>query len=192
MLDKKSLKSQFSFVAYMRAQNCPILERKEGIPHIVVAGKRWTDERNYARFEGIRIPLPTVLAGKEATFAVTDLHRKSPEEFSLRLLSDCEQLGIPQEEFQEGPCGVDADGIAYIEIALSRMDVLRLTGMSGAALDDAFESVNLGATYDLLASLPRIVAITKDEVQLSWSPAPTTKNVMSFSLILRGEHPLDR
>ena len=78
------------------------------------------------------------------------------------------------------------------DLVFTRDLLKKWTGLNRQELDHAFRYVNLGSTYNLLATLPRTVTVSKKEVVVQTGGSSVVDSLNVCRLLLHAEHPLDR
>jgi len=156
----------------------PIIEKNQKDDNTVVkAGIKKVDEQKRIIFEGFHINVDkSLVLSKEIIFAVTGIEENKELDFYDLLLHT-----------HQGEC-CDADTHVKISIELLK----KWTGLSRRDIETGFRKIHLGATYNLLATLPRTITITNNEIIIQKGrgkkvdPFNVCKNILSDS------HPLDK
>ncbi len=174
-----------------------LIEEKKEIGRVteIKAGKQWVDNK-VKRYEGIKLKIPLELKNyNEVTFVVLSIKRKDYENYILHLHSHDFDINDLKEHYEisqsDEYCMIDAGG--DIEVTLTiKIDLLsKWTGVPAGEIRRAFDTVNLGSTYNLIVSMPRKIIVTKKEITITFNPHKKvdTSNVCVY--ILDDKHPID-
>ena len=176
-------------------------ETVQGRHIIIKAGKSWTDNNRVLQYEGITLKIPKEIRSlKEFKFAVLGIRQKSYEEFVLNLHghSDFHEGEIEPYDSKEWKddyeySAIDLGGDVEVGLSLNRKMFNRIIGIYGDAIESSFgkRGINVGNTYNLLASLPRIIAITKNSVIIEKGQGKHI-DPMVCNRLFDGNYPLDK
>ncbi|GEM_PF-4415405 len=108
------------------------------------------------------------------TFAVTSIHEKDEEKYFLDLHS------------HEGDC-CELDTELIVEKALLK----KWTGLTGKEIENAFRGIRIGATYNMLACMPRKIMIEPATVTITLAEMKKVPTNNSCSLIFQDIYPAD-
>ena len=169
--------------------------KEEGRALAIKAGKNWVEDR-IKKYEGILLRIPKELKGnKKTTFVVLGVRRKDYDAFILHLHShdvDVNELKEPYEVSRKDEfCIIDAGGDVEVTLTVKSDMLSTWTGVLKGELRRAFDTVNLGSTYNVLVSMPRTIVVTKSEITLTFSPHRLVDSMNVCNDILSGKHPID-
>ena len=167
-------------------------EEIEGKRVNVKASLNWTDKERILRSEGFTITIPKeIRSSKEIVLAVMSIKKtKEFEEYELQLHGHGD---LPKEVYSssEGDCYIDAGGDQEITLRISKELIKKWTALSENDLDDAFGSIKMGSTYNLMIALPRTLTITKDKIIIQKNKVNLINTINVCNLLLENIHPID-
>lgn len=173
-----------------------IEEKKEvGRTLVIKAGKKWTQDK-IKKYEGIVLKIPIELKiNKKTTFVVLGIKKKDHETYILHLHShdfDLQDLKYPYD-VPKGDEYAYIDGGGDVEVALKiKSDILSSwTNIYSTGLRIAFDTLNLGYSYNLLVSIPRTITVTTKQVILSFNPHKKVDPLNVCNYLLKNNHPID-
>ncbi len=157
----------------------PVTEiKKEKEFLIVAAGIKSVDQKKQIRWEGFTLSVANNVWNKNTvTFAVLGV-KEEKEGYALLLHT------------HDGETNVCCEGDT--QLIVSRDLLKKWTGLDGHDVDAAFRNISVGSTYNLLATLPRTIIVTKKEVHVQTGTAKGIDSLNVCSLILEGKYPMDR
>lgn len=177
--------------------NYPIEEKEEEERVIEIkAGKSWTDDDKVKQYEGIKFKIPKEISNnKLTTFAVMSITKKNHETYILHLHSHDFDVNKLKEHYEisqkDEYCMIDAGGDIEITLTIKKEILSKWIGIPTGEIRRAFDSIKLGLTYNLLASIPRKILVKQNEVAILIPKNDKVDNANVCIYILEGRHPLD-
>lgn len=157
----------------------PIIEKKSEKDGLFIrAGVKQIDEKKIVHFEGVSLTLPdekatpskliyavmSAISGEERDWIFFSLHAHNAD-------SCCEH---------------DTEMKVSLEL------VKKWTGLTGSDIDNALSSlVYAGATYNFLATMPRMVKVKKEAIEIWFGAGKQIDSMNVCNWILNHKYPLD-
>lgn len=160
-----------------------ILEESDDGPcYLIQAGKAWTDENNHKRLESFRLFVPK--EQRLITYAV----------LSIELDDDRIKLWLHahSDNRENEKANIDAGGDIEQELTVATDLFSKWTNMSVRDIESALRFYSVGDTYNLFATMPRIIKVGKESVEITLGTGKTVDAHNVCNNILNSSHPLDR
>jgi hypothetical protein len=173
-------------------------ETEEGRAIIIKAGKKWVDRNKVIQYEGIKLKVPKEVRNKESiVFAVMSIERgKEHDTFDLWLHAHggttADELEEPYMVTPKSECYVDAGGDIETKLTISKDLLKKWTKLNGREIDNAFGSIKMGSTYNLMIALPRTITLTKYKVIIFRNLPKFIDSANVCNLLFDNKHPIDK
>ena len=173
-------------------------ETEEGRAIKIKAGKKWVDRNKVIQYEGIKLNVPKEVRNKESiVFAIMSIERgKEHDTFDLWLHAHdgptADELEEPYMVTPKSECYVDAGGDIETKLVISRDLLKKWTKLEGREIDNAFGSIKMGSTYNLMIALPRTITLTKYKVIIFRNLPKFIDSMNVCNLLLDNKHPIDK
>ena len=168
----------------------PIEDETESKEIITIkAGKKWVDRNKTIQYEGIKLNVPkSVRNNDKITFAIMNIARgKVVDTFDIWL-----HAHSAASETQKSECYVDAGGDIETKLTVSKDLLKSWTKLDGREIDNAFGSIKMGCTYNLMITLPRTITLTEHKIIILKNMPRVIDSMNVCNLIFKNKHPIDK
>jgi hypothetical protein len=160
--------------------------------------KEVKNKRVFAEGFSLIIPLP-LKSVPELKFVVLGISKdkKESDMYNLDLhahsdpLSYSEKIDSASLISKDLECSIDAGGDISATLKVDRKLLLKWTGLLSHDLDYGINKVNLGSTYNILLTLPRLIVLTTKSVTICKNKTTPIDSLNVCGKLFKGDYPLD-
>tara|TARA_Y100000310_G_scaffold239123_1_gene242681 strand:- start:10746 stop:11579 length:834 start_codon:yes stop_codon:yes gene_type:complete len=173
-------------------------ETEKGRAIIIKAGKKWVGKNKVIQYEGIKLNVPKEVRSKKSIiFAIMSIQKGNEHDtFDLLLHAHdgptVDELEKPYNVTSKSECYIDAGGDIETTLTISKDLLKNWTKLDGKEIDNAFNSIKMGSTYNLMIALPRTITLTKYKIIIFRNLPRFIDSMNVCNLLFENKHPIDK